>query len=178
MFFMRGYTLLDMMVAMIMISVMVVLLGVFVQQATEFAIFRERSEQLRRESFAVMQQILPSFIREAVAIDYERSTGQEMVLWMDKWTRDDAVSVKVEEGQLILERNGEGMGLLSENVQVSDLRFEYSENPKVAEDVSLSRTYQPMVSVSLQIEWAETQQPRLWYESAFTLRNASLSTLP
>lgn len=175
---MRGSTLLDMMVAMMMISVMIVLLGVFVQQATEFSIDRERSEQLRRESFAVIQQILPSFIREAVAIDYVRSSDQELVLWMDKWARDDAVSVKVDGGQLVLARNGAVMDLLSEDVRVSSLRFEYSENPKEAQDLSLSRTYQPMVSVSMQTEWAETQEPRLWYESAFTLRNASLSTLP
>ena len=180
---MRGMVLVDTMVAIFLIGVMVLLLGVFVREGWEFSLTVKRSQQLRQETFALVQNVLPSLLREASAIDYAHSSEQELVLYLDKWTRDRVLRVfwdQVDErSRLVLEKDGEEQPLTSDQIFLTDLEFRYSTDPtSSAEEFSRLRTFQPMVSVRVGARHRDAEKPLLTYQSSFTLRNATFSTLP
>jgi len=197
----RGFVLIDVLMAIMLSTLLVIVVAVFSRETMIFSSFVERHQQIRQESFALVNTTLASLIREAVAIDYENSDEHRLSLFMDKWERDDRrVQISWEQGesvdgeersQLILVRGDEETVLNSSKTVITAFDLEYSRNPKTVSGDQLqdARAYQPMVSVYLaaryqrpdgaqdRVQFSFWEDPRVSYRGTYALRNYSFSNL-
>ena len=196
----RAYTIIDITIAITLSSFLVLFIAGFIREVMIYSTFITRHQQIRQESFAVVNNTLASLIREAVAIDYEGSDEGKLSLFMDKFETpskrilvslegEDASDVSDERSQLVLQKGEEKTYLNSQKTYITSLQFEYPTNAKT---VSLDRlqgvrALQPMVRVKVASRYQRPvedgrvysffENPRVSYEGAFALRNYSFSNL-
>lgn len=201
----RGFSLPDVLVAVTLTSFLVVLLAQFVGDVLKYSQFVAQHQQIRSETFALVNNALSSIIREAVAIDYSDSSETQLALFMDKYeTPSKRVVISVEQdlsalpggsrndlSQLVLERGSRRMYLNSPLTFVESFRVEYPENPRSFSGDALqsARAQQPMVRVTLKSRYQHAEgergrsefgwyeNPQISYAGAYTLRNYSFSNL-
>jgi len=188
---------LDVLIAVTLTSFLVFLLASFVSQVIQFKTYFVRHQQIRSEGFALVNNTLPTLIREAVAIDYTETTPDTLVLFVDKREKkrvkvylEPLAQVSADDTrQLVLEGPSGKVYLNSQNTVVDEFEVGVTDDPRVAQDVAQARANQPMVSVRVAVrhqrpESARGRQmfgffedPRVSYQAAYTLRNYSFSSL-
>jgi len=197
----RGYTLIDVMIAVTLSSFLVLFIAGFIREVMIYSTFITRHQQIRQETFALVNNVLASVIREAVAIDYEASSPEKLALFMDKFEspsermllsleQQAASGTSDERSQLVLEKGAKKTYLNSQKTYISAFELEYPTNAKtvVADRLQDVRALQPMVRVRVASRYQRPmvdekrtysflENPRVSYEAAFTLRNYSFSNL-
>jgi len=85
--FLNGFTLIDVLIAVTLCSLLVLLLGTFLNDVFQYSKFLSQHQQIRTETFALVNNTLASLIREATAIDYSKSSDGQLSLFMDKYEK-------------------------------------------------------------------------------------------
>ncbi|MDP2691933.1 MAG: hypothetical protein Q8O95_06060 [bacterium] len=198
----RGFTLADVLIAVTLTSFLVILLTGYVRDAMAYSSFVSKHQQVRSEAFALVNNTLASLIREAVAIDYERTTETELALFMDKNEEQSMLisldqnmsekdGVKQDESQLVLNTGDEMIYLNSTQTFVDDFQVTTTADPTDldASQLQEARAKQPMVKVTVKArhqrldgardrsDFSFWEDPWISYTGAYTLRNYSLSSL-
>jgi hypothetical protein len=197
----RGYTVIDVVIAVTLSSFLVLFIAGFIREVMIYSTFITRHQQVRQETFALVNNVLASVIREAVTIDYESSSPEKLALFMDKFeSPSERVFVSVEQqaanessderSQLVLEKGTKKTYLNSQKTYITSFDLEYPTNAKTvsAERLQDVRALQPMVRAKVASRYQRPvvddertysflDNPRVSYEGAFTLRNYSFSNL-
>lgn len=196
-----GYTVIDVVIGMTLCSFLVLFIAAFIREVMIYSTFITRHQQIRQETFAIVNHVLAAVIREAVAIDYNGSSEEKLSLFTDKFeTPNKRVSVELESeaanesseerSQLVLKQGGEEIFLNSQKTYITDFSVEYPTDAKsvAADRLQDLRALQPMVKVRVASRYQRPveardrvysfwENPRVSYEAAFTLRNYSFSNL-
>lgn len=194
----RAFTLIDVLIGVTLTSFLVFFVASFIRETMLYTTFVARHQQIRQETFALVNNALAGLIREAVAIDYQESNEKQLALFLDKFENDSMkVVVRLDEvttsdgekrAQVVLERGAKTMYLNSPRTFVTGLHFEYPPNPRLETEIADARSLQPMVRVKLSSRFQRPtdddpallsflEDPRVSYQAAYTLRNYSLSNL-
>ncbi|MDF2379300.1 MAG: hypothetical protein P1V18_03715 [Candidatus Gracilibacteria bacterium] len=195
----KGFTLIDVLIAVSLTSFLVILLTLFIGETIQYTTFITRHQQIRSESFAIVNNTLASLIREAVSIDYSQTNETTLVLNMNK-QEDASARVKVEiatpsppddtRSQLQMSWGNQHIMLNSSRTYIDEFVVTV---PKRVENVrstlQADRARQPMVEVTVRsrhqfaAEGAKAenmtffQNPQVSYTGVYTLRNYSFSSL-
>lgn len=195
----RGFALTDVLIAVTLSSFLVILLGTFIKDSVKFSTFVSRHQQIRSETFALVNNTLASLIREAVAIDYSESNENKLSLYFDKYeSGDQKVSIELvtfpeaeDAAQLKLTTPDKEIYLNSKLTVVEDFIVEFPENPALSSSAERQRmrAHQPMVRVTVKSRHQHPdgqrgrsayefyEDPHISYSAAYTLRNYSFSNL-
>lgn len=200
----KGFTLTDVLIAVTLTSVIVILVAKFVGESLLYTTYFSRHQQIRSETYALVNNVLATVIREAVAIDYQTSsTPAQLALYMDKFESEakkitfkiktaPATADDLARSQLVMQiGTGPEKILNSERTFIEDFRVAFTEDPTVGSSSGLQdrRSIQPMVEVYLQSRFQRLNEsrpddsytffedPRISFQSRYTLRNYSFSNL-
>lgn len=194
----KGFTLVDVLIAVSLTSFLVILLMVFIGETIKYSTFISRHQQIRSESFAMVNNTLAALIREAVSINYTATDEDTLVLYMSK-LEDSSSEVMInlvsdsaaDTGQLQLTWGEQTMMLNSSRTVVEDFVVRVPDNPKNLSGAALqaARARQPLVEVTVRsrhqfaAEGMDSndltffQDPRVSYSATYALRNYSFSSL-
>lgn len=169
----KGFTLIDVLIGVTLTSFLVFFVASFIRETMLYSTFVARHQQIRQETFALVNNAIAGLVREAVAIDYAESTSERLALFMDKFESpskrisivlvgdeaDEDDELEEEWGlktsdekrsQLVILREKEPpIFLNSPRTYITSFDFEYPQNPRTASDLADARALQPLVRVKL-----------------------------
>jgi hypothetical protein len=191
----RGFTLADVLIAVTLTSILVILVTSFIGQTVTVTRYLSQHQQIRSESFAILNNTMSSLLREAIAIDCVRSNDRELFLFLDKFeTEARTLHLRLvqesgeDRSQLVLTRGDQTIYLNSERTHIED--FELSYYPPFPSGTACSledRLFQPLVSMKLlsrhqRAEGARErdtfsffEDPKVSFRTTYVLRNTSFS---
>ena len=195
----RAFALTDVLIAMTLSSFLVILLATFIKDSVKFSTFVSRHQQIRAETFALVNNTLSSLIREATAIDYANTNEHQLSLYFDKYeSEEQKITIQLEAykstedtAQLKLITPEKEIYLNSKLTVVEGFDIEVPPNPATASSAERQRmrAHQPMVRVTIKTRHQHPdgqrgrsayefyEDPHVSYSSAYTLRNYSFSNL-
>jgi len=191
-----GFTLIDVMIGMVITGIIVLLIALFVRDMLRYSYFVANHQQIRQESFALVNNLLAAVLREAVAVDYTRTNDNTLVLYMDKLesktiTITVVQDLDVDKSQLVIDKGGVLTYLNSPKTFVTEFAVQVLPESVETATIKDDRSYQPMVEVYLAVRMQKPENrigqpdkdffawelPRISYASQYTLRNYSYSSL-
>ena len=187
------------MIAIVMSSFVVLLLARYIGDTIKYSNFFVGHQRLRQESFAMINNMLASIVREASAIDYAGTDEDTLSLFMDKyeWEKikievrkdpdadSDISQLSIVQGDKMFFLNSPKTYVYKFEVGVPEVvNGTYDEEDKY-------RDYQQMVRIKLSTraqrkvviedrnaeDYGFFELPRISYSGAYTLRNYSFSNL-
>lgn len=198
--YLSGFTLVDVLVGIVMTSFLVLVILRFSTEVARYNAYISRHQQIRSETFALINNTLATLIRQAASLDYANTNQSKLGLFMDKLERDRVMielktvpqqggdSPSDKKSQLVLTRGSKVIYLNSTRTVFETFDVQTTKKPSSA-NLQQERSIQPIVRITLQARHQRNEgalsrtvfsffeDPWISYKTSYTLRNYSFSNL-
>jgi type II secretory pathway component PulJ len=182
----KGFTLVDVMMGVVLSTVLLFLMMGFVQEVMLHQQVLAQHQQIRSDLFRLTHDVLPKVLRESTGIDYEQTDDQVLSLFTDVYEQQSLQFIWREDeeglGELIYKQDDKELRLHGSRTIIESVEWGFPKHPAQlgSDRLQQLRALQPMVSFRIQARFNADQviaRPvRLAYQGATALHNVSLAS--